>query len=196
MAITIKDVAIKAGVSIATVSHVVNGTRFVMPKTTEKVLKAMQDLGYSPNSLARGLKQRKSDVVGLIVPDISNFFFTAIASSIESELRKHGYDMVLCNSNENLEFEINQIANLNSYFAQRIIIAPTTYDFDYRKLLPSSSYPIVFEKGLRVELQQIGTGPKGFFERSDDVSSVAYWYQTEPHALFPDLPSAEERIPR
>ena len=95
MAITIKDVAVEAGVSIATVSHVLNGTRVVMPETSKKVLSAMDRLGYSPNALARGLKQKKTNVVGLIVPDISNFFFTALASSIESELRKHGYDLVL-----------------------------------------------------------------------------------------------------
>ncbi len=152
MAITIKDVAVEAGVSIATVSHVLNGTRVVMPETSKKVLSAMDRLGYSPNALARGLKQKKTNVVGLIVPDISNFFFTAIASSIESELRKHGYDLVLCNSNENLDFEISQILNLNSYFAQGIIIAPTTYDFDYRHLLPSRDYPVVFfDRRLKVQ---------------------------------------------
>ena len=56
--------------------------------------------------------------------------------------------------------------------------------------------PIIFEHDLRVELQQIGTGPKGLYERSDDVSSVAYWYQTEPHAAYPEMLPRELRIPR
>lgn len=56
--------------------------------------------------------------------------------------------------------------------------------------------PILFEKDLRVELQQIGVCERGLFERQDDVSSVAYWYQREPHAPFPALPGAGERWPR
>lgn len=56
--------------------------------------------------------------------------------------------------------------------------------------------PVLFEKDLRVEIQQIGVGPLGLFERQDDVTSVSYWYQTEPHAKFPQLPEAPRRWPR
>ena len=63
----------------------------------------------------------------------------------------------------------------------------------YRWHIPD---PVFFEKELRVTLQQIGVGPFGIFERQDDVTSVAYWYQTLPHADFRPLPPAQERIPR
>ena len=63
----------------------------------------------------------------------------------------------------------------------------------YRWHLPD---PIRFEKNLRVTLQQIGVGYRGLFERQDDVSTVAYWYQREPHAHFPALPVKEQRWPR
>ena len=56
--------------------------------------------------------------------------------------------------------------------------------------------PVLFQRGLRVELQQIGVSEHGLFERQDDVSSMAYWYQTEPHAVFPALPNAKARRPR
>jgi hypothetical protein len=56
--------------------------------------------------------------------------------------------------------------------------------------------PIRFTEALRVEIQQIGAGPEGLFERSDDVASVAYWYQHEPHAPFPALPDRQARLPR
>ena len=105
MAVGIKDVAEMAGVSTATVSHVINKTRFVSAEVTNKVEKAMEDLSYIPNLMAKNLKVNKSNVIGLIVPDISNFFFTEIASAIENTLQKKGYNLVLCNTNENLKLE-------------------------------------------------------------------------------------------
>ena len=74
MKITIKEVAKRAGVSTATVSHVINKTRFVEKETKDKVLRVMKRLDYYPNSAAQSLRSQKTKIIGLIVPDISNFF--------------------------------------------------------------------------------------------------------------------------
>lgn len=144
MAVGIKDVAEMAGVSTATVSHVINKTRFVSAEVTNKVEKAMEDLSYIPNLMAKNLKVNKSNVIGLIVPDISNFFFTEIASAIENTLQKKGYNLVLCNTNENLKLEKEQIAFIQSYKSCGIIIAPTTKDFNYTNLFQEKDFPVVF----------------------------------------------------
>jgi len=144
MSASIKDVAEKAGVSVATVSHVINDTRFVAEATRAKVETAMEELQYVPNSIARSLRTNKSKTVGLLVPDISNFFFTAIAESIEKVLRENGYNLVLCNTDEDLAIERQNIALLNAQLVSGMIIAPTAHDFNYRKLFKDEKFPLVF----------------------------------------------------
>lgn len=144
MSVRLKDVASKAGVSVATVSHVVNNTKPVSEKTKARIEAAIKELSYTPNFLAKSLKENRSKVIGLIIPDISNYYFTEIASIIEQRLNDAGYNMILCNSNENLELEIQHIQQLKAYMVSGMIIAPTTMDFDYRKLVASQDYPIVF----------------------------------------------------
>lgn len=144
MSASIKDVAERAGVSVATVSHVINNTRFVSEETRAKVELAMEELRYVPNSIARSLRTNKSKTVGLLVPDISNFFFTAIAESIEKVLRENGYNLVLCNTDEDLAIERQNIALLNAQLVSGMIIAPTTHDFNYRTLFKDEKFPLVF----------------------------------------------------
>src|SRR5579864_572425 len=95
---TIRDVASKAEVSIATVSRVVNGNRPVHPNIRDRVLKAIQELDYRPNYLARGLRQRNTCMIGLIIPDNSNPFYAEVARAIEDAGFASGYSVILCNS--------------------------------------------------------------------------------------------------
>jgi len=144
MKVSMVDVARKAGVSTATVSHVINKTRHVKVETREKVLKVMEDLNYYLNSAARSLRSRKSHVVGLLVPDISNFFFTSIAKSVESTLKKYGYSLFFSNSNENLESEIEQIKIFNTQLIDGLIMAPVPGDHTFLNDLLIGNYPVVF----------------------------------------------------
>jgi len=144
MKVSMVDVARKAGVSTATVSHVINKTRHVKVETREKVLKVMEDLNYYLNSAARSLRSRKSHVVGLLVPDISNFFFTSIAKSVESTLKKYGYSLFFSNSNENLESEIEQIKIFNTQLIDGLIMAPVPGDHTFLNDLLIGDYPVVF----------------------------------------------------
>jgi LacI family transcriptional regulator len=107
--ITIKDVAKYAGVSVATVSHVVNNTRFVSEGTRKKVLAAMQELSYQPNAVARSLRRKESKIIGLVLPDNTNPYFAEIAWSIEYASRNQGYSVILCNSDGDIHKESTYI---------------------------------------------------------------------------------------
>lgn len=104
---TIYDVASEAGVSMATVSRVVNGNPNVKPSTRKKVLDAIERLGYRPNAIARGLARRKTTTVGVIIPDISSIFFSELARGIEDIATMYDYNMILCNSDQNKDKEIH-----------------------------------------------------------------------------------------
>ena len=138
-----KDVAKKSGVSIATVSHVINKTRFVSNEVIAKVNDAMCELDYHPNTIARSLRTKVTNTVSLIIPDISNYFFTSVAEGIESTLRASGYNLFLCNSNENFDNEIGLINLSKSQMIRGLIIAPTSAQFDYRSIV-SKNFPMVF----------------------------------------------------
>src|SRR5215469_5924769 len=89
---SIKDVARRAGVSIATVSHVLNGTRDTRPETRERVLAAIQDLGYSQNQAARNLARGRSTLLGLIISDVRNPFFPDITAGFQDQALAHDMD--------------------------------------------------------------------------------------------------------
>jgi LacI family transcriptional regulator len=102
---TIYDVAERAGVSAMTVSRVINGKRDVKPSTKEKVLKAIEELGYVPNSFARSFVLQKTSSIGLIISDITNPFFTTLARGVEDTAMKNQFNVILCNTDEDPEKE-------------------------------------------------------------------------------------------
>jgi LacI family transcriptional regulator len=102
---TIREVAQTAGVSPTTVSHVINGTRFVSDAVRARVLNAIKRLGYRPNVLARSLRRGETRTIGLILPDSANPFFAKIGRGIEAAAFDLGYSVVLCNSEGNLSRE-------------------------------------------------------------------------------------------
>lgn len=109
MSATIYDVAREAGVSMATVSRVVNGNPNVKPTTRKKVLAAIDQLGYRPNAVARGLASKKTTTVGVIIPDISSIFFSELARGIEDIATMYKYNIILSNSDQNLDKELHLI---------------------------------------------------------------------------------------
>jgi len=122
---TIKDVAKLAGVSIATVSNVLNGGRYVSPELRSAVLQAVRTLGYVPNGVAQSLRSRKTQTLGLIVPDITNPFFSGLVQALERSARDRGYQMLLCNSEENAELEFDLALALASRQVDGLIVIPT-----------------------------------------------------------------------
>lgn len=124
---TIGDVAKEAGVSIATVSRVINGNYPVKESTREKVQKVIDEMEFEPNVLARGLINRKSDTIGVIVPSITNLFFPSVVKAIEQILRREGYHIYLCDTDADPAKEQSYIKSLASRQVDGIIIIdPTT----------------------------------------------------------------------
>lgn len=120
----IRDVAELAGVSTATVSHVINGTRRVSPETREKVETAIKELNYRPSAVARGLRTKNSHSIALVVPNVLNHFFGAIAVGIEEWLQAEGYSLIVCNTLSSSERESDHIKMLISHRVGGVIIAP------------------------------------------------------------------------
>ncbi|MFP7255956.1 catabolite control protein A [Terribacillus goriensis] len=106
MNVTIYDVAREANVSMATVSRVVNGNPNVKPATRKKVLSTIEQLGYRPNAVARGLASKRTTTVGAIIPDISSIFFSELARGIEDIATMYKYNMILSNSDQNPDKEL------------------------------------------------------------------------------------------
>lgn len=141
---TMNDVARLAEVSIATVSHVINGTRFVSAERVERVHAAMQQLGYTPDATARSLRVGRTNTIGLVIPDTSNPFFAALARWIEEAAFESGYTTILANSDERPDREHRYVSTLLSKRVDGLILAPSSGDHGrLRKLLNNAPMHVV-----------------------------------------------------
>ncbi len=142
----IRDLADFLGLSITTVSRVLNGKAEmyrISAKTKERVLDAAREYNYIPNKIARGLKTDKTETLGLIIPDIANPFFADIAKSIELEARIKGFSIILCDSGEDLAVEEKLINLLLSHKVEGIIIAPVGTSYRHLTQVYESGLPLV-----------------------------------------------------
>ncbi len=112
-----QDVAERAGVSVSTVSHVINGTRYVSPELTERVRAAMAELRFQPNAVARSLRRKETLTLGMIVPDNANPFFALLAHAVENACYERGYSLILTNSGGDLAREL---ANINVLLGKQV----------------------------------------------------------------------------
>lgn len=140
---TMRDVAEEANVSVTTVSHVINGTRFVSEELRKRVLETMKRLDYRPNILARGLRVGKTNTIGLIVPDNSNPFFAEVSRVVEDVGFDSGYNVILCNSDGNLDKELTYIDVLVAKQVDGIIFIASSSQSEHLRLLVSERIPVV-----------------------------------------------------
>lgn len=140
---TMKDVARRAGVSVATVSRVINETRYVNEELRLKVVEAMGDLSYHPNVLARSLRLGVSHTIGLVVPDNSNPFFAEIARAAETVGFENGYSVILCNSDKNVDRETTYVRVLIAKQVDGIIFIATGSDIGNLLELTKQAIPVV-----------------------------------------------------
>ncbi|MCY7857713.1 LacI family DNA-binding transcriptional regulator [Bacillus sonorensis] len=139
--VTIKDVALAAKVSVATVSRVLNETGYVHEDTKTRVLKAMEQLNYHPNEVARSLYKRESRLIGLLLPDITNPFFPQLARGVEDEIHQNGFRLIFGNSDENLDKELDYLQTFKQNHVVGVISATNDPgSANYKHL----SMPIVF----------------------------------------------------
>ena len=141
---TVRDVAERAGVSTTTVSHVINETRFVEEETKQRVLQAIAELGYRPSMIARSLTTNRTQTVGVIVSDSSNYFFAEVLRGIEDVLRPEGYALLVCNTAEILERESHYLDLLLRQQVDGIIAAATSQRWDILTEVDIEHLPVVF----------------------------------------------------
>jgi LacI family transcriptional regulator len=144
MSVSIKDVASRAGVSATTVSAYLNKSAPVNKATAKKIEEAIKELRYKPNLIARSLRKRKTNTIGLIVGDILSHFYSVIAKSVEDTARKYNFSTILCNGDDDPQKELEYIKVLESSRVEGIILTPTCKNGDYIKEIIESGIKIVF----------------------------------------------------
>ena len=141
---TIKDVAKLAGVSVSTVSRVLNTSGYVEKTTEERVMAAIKQLNYKPSQIARGLVSKKTKTFGLVLPDINNPFFPEVARGAEDEASLHGYNIMLCNSDWDVQKEKMYINILLEKCVDGIILVGSRLGDEYLKeIVPTLDTPVV-----------------------------------------------------
>lgn len=154
--ITIYDVAREANVSMATVSRVVNGNPNVKPVTRKKVLEVIDRLDYRPNAVARGLASKKTTTVGVIIPDVSNMFFSSLARGIDDVATMYKYNIILANSDGEGAKEVNVLNNLLAKQVDGIIFMGHHITDEIRGEFSRSKTPVVLAGSIDPD-EQVGS---------------------------------------
>ncbi|MFD1777595.1 catabolite control protein A [Fredinandcohnia salidurans] len=171
MNVTIYDVAREANVSMATVSRVVNGNPNVKPTTRKKVQEAIDRLGYRPNAVARGLASKKTTTVGVIIPDISNIFYSELARGIEDIATMYKYNIILSNSDQNKDKEFHLLNTMLGKQVDGIVFMSGNITEEHVEEFEKSPVPIV----LAASVESTNTVPAVTI----DVEQAAYDAVTE-----------------
>ena len=148
MKATIKDVATRANVSVATVSRVVNNLDGYSDETKEKVLEAIKELGYQRNAIARGLVTKTTKTIGVLIPIVSAYLYAEILNGIEEKANENGYGIFLCNTGVNGVRAINYIKMLGERQVDAIIVVSLTINDEYYNLLNSLKIPYILVSTL------------------------------------------------
>lgn len=143
MTVTIYDVAREAKVSMATVSRVVNGNPNVKPATRDRVNEVIKRLNYRPNAVARGLASKKTTTVGVIIPDISNVYYSELARGLEDIATMYKYQTIISNSDNDAQKEQEIFNNLLSKQVDGIIFLGGTLSKETTNIIKTSSVPVV-----------------------------------------------------
>lgn len=141
--VTIYDVAREAGVSMATVSRVVNGNPNVKPSTRKKVFAVIDELNYRPNAVARGLASKKTTTVGVLIPDVTNLYYSALARGIDDIATMYKYNIILANSDENEQKEVKVLNTLLAKQVDGVIYMGTKITDELRDEFERSRTPVV-----------------------------------------------------
>lgn len=141
--VTIKDVAREAGVAFSTVSYLLNGTAPVAPETRQRILAAIEKLNYRPNLTARNLKRRRTNVIGLFVPDLTNLFYAEIAQGVADLAREAGYSVILYATSYEEELEERFVELVEQRQADGVIISYSFIGKHLWERLEKSNVPIV-----------------------------------------------------
>jgi len=142
--IGIKDIAKECNVAVSTVSRALNNSTGISQKTKEYILRVCEEKGYQPNSVARSLILNETNMIGLVVPDITNQYYAFISKGVSAYLEKRGYGLLLCNSDRNKANELMYSTFLTSKRVDGAIVIPISSDKDDYKSFIKTNTPLVF----------------------------------------------------
>lgn len=143
MVVSIKEVAKRAGVSPGTVSNVFSGNRAVKGELVRRVRAAAAELGYEPDRAASQLRAGKARIIGVLVPDLANPFFTGLIASLEAQVRDEGFDIIVASSHEKIEEEKARLKALFAWRPAGLVIIPCTDNFESEAQLMRAGIPFV-----------------------------------------------------
>jgi LacI family transcriptional regulator len=150
--VTIADVAREVGVSMMTISRVINGKDDVSAATRQRVLDAIERMGYRPSSIARGLATRHTGTLGLVVPDIANPFFSEVARGVEQVAYAQGYNVFLCNTDEDPARELDVLGSLEEKRVDGILLCSSRLsDEDLQMVVDSCPAVVLVNRRMRSE---------------------------------------------
>ncbi|NMX56210.1 LacI family DNA-binding transcriptional regulator [Pseudomonas sp. WS 5146] len=154
--VTMDDVASRAGVSTSTVSHVLNGTRKVSPATVQAVQRAIQALGYIPNTLARSLARSSTNTIGVAISALSNHYFSETVQAIETECVRHGYMMLFADPHDDPEQELRVVTALHHRRVDGILLAPSTGSSALEYLQANEMPTVLVDRMMSEQFDQVG----------------------------------------
>ncbi len=169
--ITIYDVAREANVSMATVSRVVNGNPNVKPATRKKVLDVIDRLDYRPNAVARGLASKKTTTIGVIIPDVSNMFFSSLARGIDDIATMYKYNIILANSDGDSNKEVQVLNNLLAKQVDGIIFMGHRITEEVRGEFSRSKTPVVLAGSIDPD-EQVGSVNIDYTKATEEAVSL------------------------
>lgn len=150
---TIKDIANKAGVSTASVSRVLNQTGYISEELKTKVIEAVEELNYIPNTIARSLKVQKTNTIGVIIQDIANPFFMQITKGIEDALKDTDYNMLITSGEDNSEKEAALLRMFTEKRVDGLILALSGSHREVLKTISAGDIPILLvDRDLELDL--------------------------------------------
>ncbi len=140
---TLKHVAARAGVSVGLAGRVLGNYGYFSDSSRRKVLEAARAVGYTPNTIARSLRTRLTRTVGVLISDITSFFWSTLARGVQDRAARDGFSVILCNSDEESRSEKAYLANLVERSVDGLVISPTTGNHAYLRRLAASRLPLV-----------------------------------------------------
>jgi LacI family transcriptional regulator, galactose operon repressor len=151
MPVTLADIARELGVSQMTVSRAINNHPLINPETRERVLAAARRMNYQPNQHARALATNRSSLIGVVVPDLMNLYFVEVIHAVESVARQAGFQLLICNTNEDASRELSEVKALLHRTDGLIVssVLPPTDTKVYRKLLKEGAKLVMVDRAMK-----------------------------------------------
>jgi LacI family transcriptional regulator len=173
MKVTMKEIAEEVGVSVTTVSHVVNGTKKISDKTRERIIEIIEKHNYVPNYSAKNLRNRSTKTAGLVVPSVPDSYVTGYINSISKRAKEMGYNLLLVNTDEDLDYEKETLKLFQSNMVDGIILSPSariTDSTSYNSELINSSLPIVLISRYHDSLKNVPFVTQDDFQAGYDAT--------------------------